>query len=105
MDSGRSISGRLRDDGTDWIVRQWAIETGNDRVWQPYGRVNLWRDWVAAGHVVGGDQIPLREEAAGMEFAGGVTALLSPNFCIYAQARYQFAVDNTDGGRRQGACR
>ena len=53
MDSGRSISGRLRDDGTDWIVRQWAIETGNDRVWQPYGRVNLWRDWVAAVSVDG----------------------------------------------------
>ncbi|MFP3480166.1 outer membrane autotransporter barrel protein, partial [Burkholderia sp. SIMBA_057] len=40
------------DDGTDWIVRQWTMETGSDRVWQPYGRVNLWHDWVAAEHAV-----------------------------------------------------
>nr|WP_167306755.1 hypothetical protein [Paraburkholderia hospita] len=53
----------------------------------------------------GSEQIPLREEATRMELAGGVTALLSPNFSIYAQAGYQFAVDNTDGRRRQGACR
>jgi hypothetical protein len=52
----------------------------------------------------GSEQIPLREEATRMELAG-VTALLSPNFSIYAQAGYQFAVDNTDGRRRQGACR
>ncbi|MHB9835534.1 autotransporter outer membrane beta-barrel domain-containing protein [Paraburkholderia terrae] len=50
----------------------------------------------------GSDQIPLREEATRMEFAGGVTALLWPNVSIYAQAGYQFAVGDTDGGRRQG---
>lgn len=82
---------------------QWNIESGDDRLWQPYGRINLWHDW--GGAVLtqfGNDQIPLLEQATRLEFAGGLTARLGLRFSVYLQAGYQFAVGDTDGGRRQG---
>jgi outer membrane autotransporter protein len=74
----------------------WTIDGYNGQVWQPYGRVNLWRDWGAeATTTFGIDPVPLIEEATRLEFAGGVSAKIGPGVSLYAQAGYQFAVDNT----------
>ena len=73
----------------------WTIDGYNGQVWQPYVRANLWRDWGAeATTLFGIDPVPLIEEATRLEFAGGVTALLGRGVSLYAQAGYQFAVDN-----------
>ena len=37
--------------------------------------------------------MPLIEEATRLEFAGGVTAKLSPGVSLYAQAGYQLGLD------------
>jgi outer membrane autotransporter protein len=74
----------------------WTIDGYNGQVWQPYGRVNLWRDWGAeATTMFGIDPVPLFEESTRLEFAGGVTALLGRGVSLYTQAGYQFALDNT----------
>jgi outer membrane autotransporter protein len=74
----------------------WTIDGQNGQVWQPYGRVNLWRDWGAGATTMFGiDPVPLFEESTRLEFAGGVTALLGRGVSLYAQAGYQFALDNT----------
>ena len=73
----------------------WTIDGSNGQVWQPYVRANLWRDWGAeATTLFGIDPVPLIEEATRLEFAGGVTALLGRGVSLYAQAGYQFALDN-----------
>jgi outer membrane autotransporter protein len=73
----------------------WTIDGYNGHVWQPYVRTNIWRDWGAeATTTFGIDQVPLIEEATRLEFAGGVTALLGRGISLYAQAGYQFALDN-----------
>jgi outer membrane autotransporter protein len=75
----------------------------NGKVWQPYGRVNLWHDWGgSATTLFGTDQVPLDEEATRLEFAGGITAKITLRTSLYAQAGYHLAVGGTDGGRRQG---
>jgi outer membrane autotransporter protein len=72
----------------------WTIDGYNHQVWQPYGLVNLWRDWGAqATTTFGIDQVPLIEEATRLEFAGGVTALLGRGVSLYAQAGYQYGLD------------
>jgi hypothetical protein len=38
---------------------------------------------------------PLIEQATELEFAGGISAKLGPGISLYAQAGYQFALDNT----------
>jgi outer membrane autotransporter protein len=73
----------------------WTIDGYNGQVWQPYVRANLWRDWGAeATTLFGIDPVPLIEEATRLEFAGGMTALLGRGVSLYAQAGYQFALDN-----------
>jgi outer membrane autotransporter protein len=74
----------------------WTIDGYNGQVWQPYGRVNLWRDWGAeATTMFGIDPVPLLEAATRLEFAGGVTAMIGPGFNLYAQAGHQFALNQT----------
>jgi outer membrane autotransporter protein len=73
----------------------WTIDGYNGQVWQPYVRANLWRDWGAeATTLFGIDPVPLIEEATRLEFAGGLTAKIGPGVSLYAQAGYQFALDN-----------
>ena len=73
----------------------WTIDGYNGQVWQPYVRANVWRDWGAeATTLFGIDPVPLIEEATRLEFAGGVSARLGPGVSLYAQAGYQFALDN-----------
>src|SRR5262245_5609429 len=82
---------------------KWTIDDPAGRVWQPYVVGNLWRDWGAAVNTMfGPDAVLLAERATRLEFAGGLSAKLAPGLTLYAQAGYQFAVDDTDGGRRDG---
>jgi outer membrane autotransporter protein len=72
----------------------WTIDGENGQVWQPYGRVNLWRDWGAeATTMFGIDPVPLIEQDTRLEFAGGMSAKIGPGVSLYAQAGYQFALD------------
>jgi len=48
------------------------------------------------------DPGPLLERATLLETAAGLTARLSNRWSLYAQGRYQFALNGTDGGRRDG---
>ncbi len=48
------------------------------------------------------ESVPLLAQATWLEFAGGLSAKILPGLSIYAQAGYQFAVSDTDGGRRDG---
>jgi outer membrane autotransporter protein len=82
---------------------KWTISDPAGRVWQPYVLANVWRDWGAhATTMFGPDPVPLLEQATRLEFVGGLNANLFPGLSLYAQAGYQFAVRDTDGGRRDG---
>jgi outer membrane autotransporter protein len=72
-------------------------------VWQPYVLANVWRDWGAGANTMfGSDAVLLSEQATRLEFAGGFSAKIRSGFNLYAQAGYQFAVNDTAGGRRDG---
>jgi outer membrane autotransporter protein len=82
---------------------KWTINDAAGRVWQPNVVANVWRDWGAdATTTFGIDRVPLLEQATRLEFAGGLSAKILPGLSLYAQAGYQFAVSDTDGGRRDG---
>ena len=83
---------------------RWTIVSDSGQVWQPYLRANLWRDWGAQATTTfsGTVQVPLMEEATRLELGGGVSVSINANVSLYANADYQFAVGNTDGGQRDG---
>ncbi|CUT11116.1 autotransporter [Bradyrhizobium sp.] len=83
---------------------KWSIVSDSGELWQPYLRANLWRDWGARATAVysGVDPVPLLEQATRLQLGGGVSVRMSPRVSIYANADYQFAVGNTDGGQRDG---
>ena len=82
---------------------KWTINDPEGRVWQPYVLANVWRDWGAnANTMFGTESVPLLEQATRLEFAGGLSAKILPGLSLYGQAGYQFAVNGTDGGRRDG---
>ena len=83
---------------------KWTIADDSGQVWQPYVRANLWRDWGAQATTVfsGADLVPLLEQATRLQLGGGVSVRMNANVSLYANADYQFAVGNTDGGRRDG---
>jgi outer membrane autotransporter protein len=82
---------------------KWTINDPAGRVWQPYVLANVWRDWGGgATTMFADDPVPLLAQATRLEFAGGLSAKLLPGLSLYAQAGYQFAVDGTDGGGRDG---
>ncbi len=83
---------------------KWTIVSDSGQVWQPYVRANLWRDWGAQATAVysGVDLVPLLEQATRLQLGGGLTVKLNTNVSLYANADYQFAVGNTDGGTRNG---
>ena len=83
---------------------QWTIVGDSGRVWQPYVRANLWRDWGAQATTTfsGADLVPLLEQATRLQLGGGLSARMNANVSVYANADYQFAVGDTDGGRRDG---
>jgi outer membrane autotransporter protein len=82
---------------------QWTIVSDNGLVWQPYARANLWQNWGGnATTDFGVDTVPLLEESTQLEFAAGLTTKVSSCLSFYLQAGYEFAIGQTDGGRRQG---
>jgi outer membrane autotransporter protein len=83
---------------------KWTILTTNDQVWQRYLRVNLWEDWGAQARTIysGTDVAELRARGKRLQFGGGFTTKINANLSFYANADYEFAVGNTDGGKRDG---
>ena len=83
---------------------KWTIATAGGQVWQPYLRANLWRDWGADANTVfsGKDVAPLESQATVVELGGGLTVRINANVSVYANVDYEFAVDDTDGDRRDG---
>ena len=83
---------------------RWTIVSDSGQVWQPYVRADLWRDWGAQATTIfsGADLVPLLEQATRLQLGGGVSVRMNANTSVYANADYQFAVGNTDGGQRDG---
>jgi outer membrane autotransporter protein len=83
---------------------KWTVVSDSGQVWQPYVRANLWRDWGAQATAIysGADLVPLLEQATRLQLGGGMSVRMTANVSLYANADYQFAVGNTDGGRRDG---
>ncbi len=83
---------------------KWTIVGDGGQVWQPYVRANLWRDWGAQATTVfsGADLVPLLEQATRVQLGGGVSVRMNAHVSLFANADYQFAVGDTDGGRRDG---
>ncbi len=92
------VSGRIG------LRGRWTIVSDGGQVWQPYMRANLWRDWGAQATTIfsGADLVPLLEQATRLQLGGGVSVRMNADVSVYANADYQFAVGNTDGGRRDG---
>jgi outer membrane autotransporter protein len=83
---------------------RWTVVSDSGQVWQPYLRANLWRDWGAQATTIfsGVDLVPLLEQATRLQLGGGLSVRMNANVSLYANADYQFAVGDTDGGRRDG---
>ena len=83
---------------------RWTIVGDSGQVWQPYVRANLWRDWGAQATTIfsGADLVPLLEQATRLQLGGGLSVRMNANVSFYANADYQFAVGDTDGGTRDG---
>ncbi len=92
------VSGRIGARG------RWTVETADGKTWQPYLRANYWQDRGGKATTLysGTDTVPLLEEAKRLEFGGGLSMKANDKLSFYASADYQFAVGNTDGGRRDG---
>jgi outer membrane autotransporter protein len=73
-------------------------------VWEPYIRANLWEDWGARSRNIysGTDVVELLARGKRLQFGGGLTTKINANLSFYANADYEFAVGNTDGGKRDG---
>jgi hypothetical protein len=65
---------------------RWTIADDSGRVWQPYVRANLWRDWGAQATTTfsGADLVPLLEQAKRLQLGGGVSVRMSANVSFYA---------------------
>ncbi|WP_342637438.1 autotransporter outer membrane beta-barrel domain-containing protein [Rhizobium jaguaris] len=83
---------------------RWTVVSDGGQIWQPYVRANLWQDWAAQATTTfsGIDRVPLLEEGTRVDLSAGVTTKINARLSFYAQAGYQFAVGNTDGGERDG---
>ena len=90
--------------GRTGLRGRWTIVGDGGQVWQPYVRANLWRDWGAQATTTfsGADMAPLLEQATRLQLGGGLSARMNANVSFYANADYQFAVGDSDGGRRDG---
>ena len=98
LGSTSGASGRLG------LRGRWTIVSDDGQVWQPYVRANLWRDWGAQPTTTfsGVDRVPLLEQATRVDLSAGVTTKINAGLSFYAQAGYQFAVEDTDGHERDG---
>lgn len=98
LGSTSGASGRLG------LRGRWTIVSDGGQVWQPYARANLWRDWGAQPTTTfsGVDRVPLLEQGTRVDLSAGVTTKINAGLSFYAQAGYQFAVEDTDGHERDG---
>jgi outer membrane autotransporter protein len=77
------------------LLAESTFVTDGGQMWKPYVGANLWESWGArAATTFGGSsvRVPLLEQASWLEFAGGGTVKVNPNWSFFGQAGYQFAV-------------
>ena len=86
------------------VRAKWTILTTGDQVWEPYIRANLWEDWGARARTTfsGTDVVELLARGKRLQFGAGLTTKINANLSLYANADYEFAVGNTDGGKGDG---
>lgn len=85
---------------------QWTIASTSGKVWQPYVRTNVWRDWGAQAMTTfsGLTGAALQQQVTRMDGAAGFTAMLDPyhHIGIYGQVGYRFTLSASANGRQQG---
>ena len=86
------------------VRAKWTILTTGDQVWEPYIRANLSEDWGARARTTfsGTDVVELLARGKRLQFGAGLTTKINANLSLYANADYEFAVGNTDGGKGDG---
>ena len=97
------------DEGAAWTGRigarlQYTRRDARGRLWQPYGRINLWHAFSGQDGVILGQSSPSIENRFGhtaLEVGGGLTAHVSKNLSLYGQASHRWTVDGDHG--RQSA--
>jgi outer membrane autotransporter protein len=80
--------------GLRWL---WTLSSEDGKIWQPYARVNYWRDW--SGDAVtrfDGDSVPLVIHGERMEYAGGLSVKTSEHLSFYAQGGIQHGIGEAD---------
>lgn len=92
------VSGRIG------LRASWKLKTEGGTEWRPYLRANLWHDWGGKVETTYGahDQVPLLESANRIQLGGGLSVKLNDSLDFNANADYEFAVGNSDGGERSG---
>lgn len=72
------------------------------QTWEPYLKLNLWRNFHRDYNTVFGseDVIPANLASTAMELGGGVSATLTPRLSVYGDASYLHNIDNL---HRRGA--
>jgi outer membrane autotransporter protein len=92
------VSGRLG------VRLQWTVASNNGLVWQPYLRVNLWRDAGGRASTVFDhtEVVPLAEQATRLDAAAGVTAYVTPSVSFYGQFGYAHSIAASTDGNRKG---
>jgi len=86
---GKSPSATPRGRPGAWdYAAKLTIQTRGSQVWQPYVRVNAWKDWGAQANTVysGASTVPLLTSATRLQFGGGVAGKLNANSAVYASA-------------------
>ena len=74
---------------------------GDTQAWEPYLKLNLWRNFHRNYDTVfGGDAIATNLAGTALEFGGGVSAELSRRISVYGDASYLHNIDNL---HRRGA--
>lgn len=89
------------DEGSAWTGRigarlQYTRRDARGRLWQPYGRINLWHAFSGQDGMILGQSSPAIENRFGhtaVEVGGGLTARVSKNLSIYGQASHRWTVD------------
>lgn len=88
-------------EGAAWTGRlgarlQYTRRDARGRLWQPYGRINLWHAFSGQDGVILGQSGPAIESRFGhtaLEVGGGLTARLSANASLYGQAGHRWTID------------
>jgi outer membrane autotransporter protein len=89
------------DEGAAWTGRfgarlQYTRRDARGRLWQPYGRINLWHAFSGQDGVILGQSGPAIESQFGhtaLEVGGGLTARVSTNVSVFGQASHRWTVD------------